>query len=88
MVGYDYFVDASTLALGIGAYLLTISSAKEILRILRSISDKVQKHPKQLRELNVLISEYIHAHAAIKQLSIIQCFNIRTNRLMRVFWKA
>lgn len=74
MVGYDYFLDASTLTLGIGAYMLIISSVKEILRILRSIGDKVRKDPKQLSELNILFGEYIHAHAAIKQLSIIRSF--------------
>lgn len=78
MVGYDYFLDATTLGLGIGAYVLTLAAAKEIQHILRSIGDKVQKHPNQLKELNVLFSEYIHAHAAIKQLSIVQCSSIRT----------
>lgn len=68
--GYEYFIIACTLALGIEGYWIIISATKEIQSILSSINDKSKENGNQTNdELKVLYSEYIDAHAAIKQLS-------------------
>lgn len=68
IIGFGYFINACTLSLGIGAYAIVFSITKEIRRILRSIKCKVQAKKTQPNELKLPFSEYIHTHAAIKQL--------------------
>lgn len=69
VVGYELIVVACTLALGIGAYWFAKSITKEIQRIRHSINDAAQENQNQSNELKLLISEYIHLHASMKQLS-------------------
>lgn len=49
-----------------------ISAIKLIRRILNSINDKVQADESQPNESMILLSEFIDAHAAAKQLSKIE----------------
>lgn len=58
------------MALGVGAFWLVISAIKDILRVLHLIDKKAHADENQSTELNTLFSEYTHAHATIKQLSI------------------
>lgn len=67
---YEFRVDASVLALGIGAFWFAISATKEIKIILRSINAKAQTNGNQSNGLKILFAEFIYAHAALKQLSI------------------
>lgn len=64
--GYEYVIIACMLAFGIASFLLAMSVTKEIRRILLSINDKTQKN-----ELRTAFLDFIGAHSAIKQLSII-----------------
>lgn len=68
-IGYEFFIVACTLALGIGTCWFAISITKEIKRIRHSINDAAQANQNQSNELKILFSEYIHVHSSIKQLS-------------------
>lgn len=71
ILGYEYSIDASSVGLGIGAYLTAISMIKEIQRILHKINNKFQSGKDQSSvELKILFSEFIELHAVTKQLSI------------------
>lgn len=69
LCGYEYFVVACTLALGIGSYWLEVSATKIIQRILHTINNKARANKNQLNELKILFKEYIDTHAIVKQLS-------------------
>lgn len=68
--GYEYFLDACTLALGIGAYWFVIALIKEIQHILQSINEKAQANLNQSEVLMVLFTEFIDIHEIVKQLSV------------------
>lgn len=67
--GYEHFIIACTLSLGIGAFWLTVSITRELQNILHTINNEAQANQKPTNELKILFSEYISAHAAIKRLS-------------------
>lgn len=69
LIGYQYFVAACTLSLGIGAYWIAISTTEEIRRILGSIKRDAEPNENSPNELKQMFAEYIHAHATIEQLS-------------------
>lgn len=68
--GYEYFVVAGLASFAIGGYRIAISVIKEHHRILHQINDEVQTNGNQSNELKKLVTEFIHAHAFLKQLSI------------------
>lgn len=68
-LGFELFILACTLAVGIGAFCFAILITGEIQRILRLINDKAQAKKNQSNELMVLFSEFIDAHDIVKQLS-------------------
>lgn len=71
IVGYEFSVDASVLALGIGAYWIGLAAIKEIQSILHTIKKRVQaKKHQSNRELKMLFTEFIELHGVAKQLSI------------------
>lgn len=70
VLAYEFFIVACTLALGIGTFWFGISITKTIQCILHAIGNQSQAN-KQSNQLKVLFSEYVHAHAEIKQLSVI-----------------
>lgn len=59
------------MALGIGLFLIAISVTKEIQSFLRSINRKAGAKNDQSKELKAMFLEFMDAHTAIKQLSII-----------------
>lgn len=65
--GYEFFVIACALALGIAAFCFTTAVTKELQRILRSINDEAQANEKG--ELKILFAEFIDTYTSIKQLS-------------------
>lgn len=71
MLGYEFFIVACSLELGIGANIFAISIIEEIRRILHSMNRKAHLKKNKSNKLKTLFLEYIHAHAAIKQLSIL-----------------
>lgn len=79
--GYEFFIVAFTLALGIGVFWFGIAVIKELKRIIHSMNNKTKANKSQLNELKVLFSEYIHTHAAIKQLSAFQFFKNSKDQL-------
>lgn len=66
---YEFRVDASVLALGIGAFWFAISATKEIRHILHSIGDIAKVRKNRSTELKSLFIEFIDAHWIVKQLS-------------------
>lgn len=70
ILGYDFFVVACTIALGIGAFWFAISATKDIQRILHAFMHKAKTNQIQANELKILLAEFIDSHVAIKQLSI------------------
>ena len=68
-LGFQYFVAACTLSLGMGEGWFTISATKEIQHILHSIDEKAQINKNRPNELNILFTEFIHLHKVVKQLS-------------------
>lgn len=76
VLGYEYLIIASTLGFLIGIYRFAVSVINEIQHILHAINDEAQTNEYQSRELKNIFSEYIHIHAAIKQLSYIIPFGI------------
>lgn len=71
IVTYEYIMITCTLSLAIGAFWFIISVTKEIQHILHSINDKAQANEDQSNEMQRLFAEYIDAHAALKQLSLL-----------------
>lgn len=69
LIGYQYFVAACTLSLGIGAYWIAIPTTEEIRGILGSIKRDAEPNENSPNELKQMFAEYIHAHATIEQLS-------------------
>lgn len=57
--GYEFFIVACTLALGIGAFWLAISVTKEIQRILCLIDEKIHANENQSTDLNILFSGFV-----------------------------
>lgn len=72
--GYEYCLIASTVAFGIGAYLLGIAATKEFQDFLHLINDNAQSNANQSHGLMLLFAEYVDTHATIKQLSIFSAF--------------
>lgn len=70
-LGYEYFVIACTLAVGIGESWFIISATKEIQRNLRSINKKIQTNKIPSTKLMSMFSKFIDIHGNVKQLSII-----------------
>lgn len=75
VLGYEYFIAACTLALGMGAFWVIVTINKEIRHIFYSINKKAQAKTQKSYELKVLVLEFIDAHAAIKQLSKFKFIN-------------
>lgn len=75
IVTYEYIMITCTLGLAIGAFWFIISVTKEIQHILHSINDKAQANEDQSNEMQILFAEYIDAHAALKQLSLLSLVN-------------
>lgn len=74
--GYELFVIACTVTIGIGAFLFAMSVAEEIQSILHSINAEIQANENiSSDELKTLFIEYIDVHANVKQLST-NIFNI------------
>lgn len=67
-----YYSTIFQLQKNINTLSFILSIIKEIKRILRSINDKAHASENQTNEIKMLLSEYIDAHSAIKQLSIFQ----------------
>lgn len=65
ILSYEYYMNASTLGLAIGAFWFAISATKETQRILHSIKEKVLEN-----ELKILFPEFIQFHGMVKQLSL------------------
>lgn len=82
--GYDYVVIASTLAIGIGAYRLTISSTKDFQDFLLIINDNAHTKENQSNKLKTLFAEYVDTHATMKQLSINPVLNRKEKRHSRL----
>lgn len=73
-MGYEFFITACSLAVGIGSFWFGVSATQDIERILHSIDYKAQSNAIQLNEF----IEFIEAHGTIKQLS--KTFNFRIDR--------
>lgn len=74
---YEYVIIACSFGLLFGVFRIEMSGTKEIKRILHSIDhwqSNAQASKNQQNDLKVLFSEYIDAHAAVKQLSINSIF--------------
>lgn len=71
ILSYVFVIVACTLSLGIGVFWLVISMTKNIEQMLRSINAKAQNIENQSNQLEILFSDYIHAHVTVKQLSIV-----------------
>lgn len=69
IVGYEFITIACTLGLGISMFWLTISTIKEIQRILHTMNQRAQANKIHSYKLWVLFSELINAQVAIKKLS-------------------
>lgn len=70
IIGHEYFVIACTLGLGIGAFWFAVSATKEIRHTLNLINNEVKAKTNHSVELKILFSEFINAHATVKQLSM------------------
>lgn len=84
IIGYEFFIVACTAALGIGAFWFAISATKEIKRFLRLINDGVKESETESNELKIMLSEYIHAHGVVKQLSIKSLSAIKLRSLILI----
>lgn len=75
LYGYQTYVNACTISLGIGIFWFILSSTKSIKHILHRINDR--KLPTTENELSrsKLLAEFIHAHNDMKQLSNISVFS-------------
>lgn len=71
ILGYQLFIVACTLALGVGAFVFATSISKEIQRILHSINYEARRNERQSNGLEVLFFEYLGAHGFVKQLSML-----------------
>lgn len=69
LIGYEYFIIACTLSLGIGAFWLAIPATQEIQHILHLINDEVYANENQSNELKLLFSDFVNIHGIAKQLS-------------------
>lgn len=71
ILGYEYFIVACIVAVGIGSFLFAISITKVFQSVLHdSINDKTDANTIQSNEMMILLSEFIDAHGFAKQLSI------------------
>lgn len=72
MYGYEIFVVACTVTVGVGAYWFAMAVAHEIQCILHSINDKIhEENWSQPDELTILLREFIDTHGNLKQFSIL-----------------
>lgn len=71
MYGYDCFIIACTLALGVGAFWFAACACKEIQHILNLINAKAHAKKHRNDELKVFFEEFINTHLTVKQLSMI-----------------
>lgn len=75
IIGYEFFVVECNVALSVGVAWLIISTTKELKRCLHKINGKTRANAIKPNELKLLFTEFIHAHATTKQLSIFQPVN-------------
>lgn len=77
MLGFDFFIVACSLTLGIASYCFAIAIIEELQRMLHSISGKAPTNGKQSNKLKELFTQFIDAHGLMTQLSTHFSFEIR-----------
>lgn len=92
VLGYEFFIAACTLGLGVGAFWFAISAAKEFQRFSPILNEKAQTN--QSNELKIIFTELIDGHGVVKQLSIFHFYRSHSlrpfapNRLIFSEWQV
>lgn len=68
MIWYMFYVIASLVSLGIGAFIYSVMGTDEIKRYLNSVNEYAMRKKNHLKSLKQL-AEYVDYHSEMKQLS-------------------
>lgn len=70
LIAYNFFLLASMVSLGVGAYLFTISMAEYIKDILNAINERTQQDDEnKITDIGQQLADFIEIYSILKELS-------------------